>query len=244
VIRCVLFDLDGTLVHFEYDDFLKAYFKAITKSASSLVEPQQFTEALLASTEAMIRNDDPSHSNSQVFREDFFQRVSVPQGVLMPVFEDFYRNEFTEIKNVLGVQPHPGAREMLEFLIHKGYDVVIATNAVFPLEAIIERMRWGGIAGLPYKLITCYDTMHFCKPNLKYYEETLEIIRHKPEECLMVGNNVDEDIIAGALGLKTYLVEDFLLDSGENQHVPDFRSNFNDLVKFMLSDGVQVLQHL
>lgn len=241
MIRCVLFDLDGTLVHFEYEDFLNKYFEAITKAVARLVEPSQFIQALLASTKAMIRDSDPSRSNSQVFTEEFFQRVNVPKEILMPVFAGFYMNEFTELKDALGVQPHPGARRMLEFLIHEGYNVVIATNAVFPLEAIAERMRWGGIAGLPYKLITCYDTMHFCKPNLKYYEETLEIIGHKPEECLMVGNNVDEDIIAGILGLKTYLVEDFLLDSGSNQNTPDLQSNFNDLVEFMLSGGVRKL---
>ncbi len=241
MIRCVLFDLDGTLVHFEYDDFLKEYFKAITKAVASLVEPKQFTGALIASTEAMIRNVDPSRSNNQVFLEDFFQRVNVPEDILMPIFGDFYTNEFTELKNTLGVQPHPKARAMLEFLIQEGYDVVIATNAVFPVEAILERMRWGGIQGFPYKLVTCYETMHFCKPNLKYYEETLEIIGYEPEECLMVGNNMDEDIIAGVLGLKTYLVEDFLLDSGANQHTPDMRSDFNEFVEFVFSNGVQTL---
>jgi len=241
VIRCVLFDLDGTLVHFEYDDFLKEYFTAITKAVATLVEPAQFTEALVASTEAMIINGDPSRLNSQVFTEDFFQRVNVAEDILMPVFGDFYANEFTELKSTLAVQPHPKARAMLEFLFQEGYDVVIATNAVFPVEAIVERMRWGGIQGLPYKLITCYETMHFCKPNLKYYEETLEIIRCKPEECLMVGNNMDEDIIAGVLGLKTYLVEDFLLDSGANRHTPDLRSNFDEFVKFVLSNGIQTL---
>jgi FMN phosphatase YigB (HAD superfamily) len=241
VIHCVLFDLDGTLVHFEYDDFLKEYFKAITKAVAALVEPAQFVEALVFSTEAMIRNEDPSRLNSQVFMEDFFQRVSVPEDTLMPVFGDFYANEFAELKNALGVQPHPEARAMLEFLLQEGYDVVIATNAVFPVEAIIERMRWGGIQGLPYKLITCYETMHFCKPNLKYYEETLEIIGYKPEECLMVGNNMDEDIIAGALGLKTYLIEDFLLDSGANQHTPDLRSDFNAFAEFVLSNGIRTL---
>ena len=241
MIRCVLFDLDGTLVHFEYDDFLKEYFKAITKAVAPLVEPQQFAEALVASTEAMIINGDPSRSNSQVFFEDFFQRVTVPEDILVPVFGDFYANEFTKLKDALGVQPHPKASAMLESLFQEGYDVVIATNAVFPVEAILERMRWGGIQGFPYKLITCYETMHFCKPNLKYYEETLEIVRHKPEECLMVGNNMDEDIVAGVLGLKTYLVEDFLLDSGANQHTPDLRSDFNEFVEFVLSDGIRKL---
>jgi FMN phosphatase YigB (HAD superfamily) len=241
VVRCVLFDLDGTLVHFEYDDFLKEYFRAITKAAATLVEPAQFVEALVASTEAMIRNEDPSRSNRQVFIGDFFQRVNVPEDILMPVFGEFYVSEFTQLKNALGVQPHPKARAMLEFLFQEGYDVVIATNAVFPVEAIVERMRWGGIQGLPYKLITCYETMHFCKPNVKYYEETLGIIGYEPEECLMVGNNMDEDIIAGVLGLKTYLVEDFLLDSGADQHTPDLRSDFNEFAEFVFSNGVRTL---
>jgi FMN phosphatase YigB (HAD superfamily) len=241
MIRCVLFDLDGTLVHFEYDDFLNEYFRAVTNTVAPLIEPRRFTGALVAATEAMIRDLNPSRLNSQVFVDDFFKRVNVSEDVLMPVFEEFYMTEFTKLRNVLGVQPHPKAREILAFLLHEGYDVVIATNAVFPLEAIEERMRWGGIAELPYNLITCYDTMHFCKPNLEYYEEALRIVGHEPEECLMVGNNVDEDIIAGALGLKTYLVEDFLLDSGANKCAPDFRSDFSELAEFVLSGKVQTL---
>ena len=44
----------------------------------------------------------------------------------------------------------------------------------------------------------------------------------------------------GILGW-AYLVENFLLDSGANQHSPDMRSNFNELVEFVLSDGVQAI---
>ena len=57
----------------------------------------------------------------------------------------------------------------------------------------------------------------------------------------MVGNNVDEDIVASALGLKTYLVDDFLLDSGANQYFPDFRSDFSGLADFVLSGSIRML---
>ena len=67
MIRCVLFDLDGTLVHFDYDDFLKEYFKAITISVAPRIKAARFTEALIRSVEAMIENEDPSLSNRQVF---------------------------------------------------------------------------------------------------------------------------------------------------------------------------------
>jgi len=80
--------------------------------------------------------------------------------------------------------------------------------------------------------------MHFCKPNLEYFEEVLSFIDRKPEECLMVGNDVEEDLAAGALGMKTYLVEDFILDRGRAQNRPDFRSDFKALVDFMGSDGI------
>ena len=138
MIRCVLFDLDGTLVHFEYDDFLKEYINAITRTVATFVEPTQFAKALLASTDAMIRNQDPSLKNSQVFQDDFFRRVRVPENVLMPVFE-FLRNELLSLR----IPVSPSQEEMLEFLIQEGYDVVIATNAVFRLKLFrTDEMGW------------------------------------------------------------------------------------------------------
>jgi FMN phosphatase YigB (HAD superfamily) len=139
VIRCVLFDLDGTLVHFEYDDFLKEYFKAITKAVAPLVEPLQFAEALVASTEAMIINGDPSRSNSQVFFEDFFQRVTVPEDILVPVFGDFYANEFTKLKDALGVQPHPKASACWSLCFKKAMMWLLPQMQSFRL-----RLFWSG----------------------------------------------------------------------------------------------------
>lgn len=233
MIRAILFDLDGTLVHYDFDTFVKEYLAALGARLADMVEPGFLARQIMKSTEAMVRNLDPLRTNRDVFAEDFFPAIGIPEDVVMPVFDDFYRRDFPKLGCRLGIRPHPAARRMIEGLMSRGFEVVIATNPVFPLIAIEERMRWGGLEGLPYRLVTSYETMHFCKPNREYYMEVLELISRTPEECLMVGNDVEEDLVAGTLGMTTYLVEDFLLDRGRVQNHPDFRGTFNDLVRFM-----------
>lgn len=233
MIRAILFDLDGTLVHYDFDTFVKEYLVALGAKLANMVEPGRLVRQVMKSTDAMVRNLDPRKTNREVFAEDFFPAIGIPEDVLMPVFDDFYRSDFPQIKDRLGIRAHPAARRMIERLISRGLEVVIATNPVFPLIAIEERMRWGGLEGLPYRLVTSYETMHFCKPNREYYEEVISLIGRKPEECFMVGNDVEEDLVAGTLGMKTYLVEDFLLDRGRAKNHPDFRGTFEELVDFM-----------
>lgn len=55
----------------------------------------------------------------------------------------------------------------------RGYRLVLATNPVFPREAILERMRWAGVERAPWEIITTYEEYHFCKPNPNYFAEIL-----------------------------------------------------------------------
>ncbi|MCR4402113.1 MAG: HAD family hydrolase [Firmicutes bacterium] len=233
MIRAILFDLDGTLVHYDFDAFVREYLAALGARLAHMVDPARLARQIMKSTEAMVRNLDPCKTNRDVFAEDFFPAIGIPEDVLSALFDDFYRRDFPKIGPRLGIRPHPSARRMVETLLSRGLDVIIATNPVFPLVAIEERMRWGGLYGIPYKLVTSYETMHFCKPNPEYYVEILQLIHRMPDECLMVGNDVEEDIVAGTLGMTTYLVEDFLLDRGRPYNHPDFRGTFDELVRFL-----------
>ncbi|HHV61858.1 MAG TPA: HAD family hydrolase [Firmicutes bacterium] len=236
MIKAILFDLDGTLLNYDPDVFLGQYLKALAAKVSGIVAPDRFIRQLIASTEAMVRNTDASRTNREVFMEDFFPKIGIEPARLMPVFDEFYANEFRSLKAF--VKAVPEARSIIETTLRSGIDVVIATNPVFPEVAIRERLRWAGIDDFPYKLVTSYEIMHFCKPNEAYYEEILDIIDRRPEECLMVGNDVDEDLPAANLGIRTFLVKDCLIIRNNNAGTAgtgraSFVGSFSDLADFI-----------
>jgi FMN phosphatase YigB (HAD superfamily) len=121
----------------------------------------------------------------------------------------------------------------MENLFCGGFQVAIATNPIFPERAIRERLRWLEIEDLPYDLITAYETMHFCKPSPDYYLEVLQLLKVAPEDCLMIGNDVEEDLSAQALGIRTFLVEDCLLNPKNLPIETDYRGSFADLAAYL-----------
>lgn len=231
----VLFDLDGTLLPMDLDLFLDKYFKALTMRFGKVVEPGHFIKSLYASTMEMVKSNDPSLSNEQVFMRDFFQRVPLNQNEAMPEFDDFYRTEFPKLKDQIELKLEGWkAKDVMEAVFAKGYNVVIATNPLFPLMAIEERLRWVGLGDYPYKLVTSYEVMHFCKPNPNYFQEICERIKVDPQECLMVGNDMEEDLPASTLGMKTYIVDNFLIDRKSGKFTPDGRGSMEDLYQEIL----------
>ncbi len=210
----ILFDLDGTLLPINTDEFVRHYMKALAGFAGHLVPPKQLAEQVMASTYEMIRNTDPARTNAEVFAADFFAKVGRPEEELMPVFDRFYREQFPSLKAVCPGLPGL-AREAVTAALDKGYEIVLATNPLFPRMAIEERMRWVGIDDLPWRLITTYEEMHACKPQPAYYREVAEKIGRRPEECLMVGNDVQEDGVAARLGMEVFFVTDNLINRDE-----------------------------
>jgi FMN phosphatase YigB (HAD superfamily) len=57
-------------------------------------------------------------------------------------------------------------------------------------------------------LVTHIDNMSFCKPRIEYYLEISQKINENPENCMMVGNDPVNDLIAAHTGMKTYLTDD------------------------------------
>jgi len=211
MIKTILFDLDGTLLPIDTDAFARQYMKALATFAGHLVSPTLLVEQVWAATGEMIRNTDPELTNAQVFARSFFPRVGQEEQVLMPVFETFYRQQFPGLRAVCPRIPGL-ARQVVSTAVARGYEIVLATNPLFPRMAIEERMRWIEVDDLPWRLVTVYEEMHACKPQPHYYREVLERIGRRPEECLMVGNDVQEDGVAAALGMDVFFVTDYLID--------------------------------
>jgi len=225
----VFFDLDGTLLPIDMDVFISNYFGALTVKVSPFVEPKSFMKALMESTEKMLYNDG-TMTNEKTFMDAFFQRLNNAPEQLLPVFEDFYRNEF----RLLGkdIQATPEARRAVEMAEATGAQVILATNPLFPRAAVDARLEWAGLANYPFSHITSYENSSFCKPNPLYYSEILKVTGLRGEDCLMVGNDSKEDLVAAVLGFDTFLLEDHIIDRG-SPHQPTWRGNWTDLLEVL-----------
>ncbi|MFY9427695.1 MAG: HAD family hydrolase [bacterium] len=229
--KALLFDLDGTLLDLDMETFLPAYFQALTRRFGQLVDPQQFVDHLVASTAVMMASKDPEKTNEEVFMADFIPRLGLSREVLLPLLDDFYRNDFPALAGE--ARRKPLAREIIQYAFARGFAVVIATNPVFPKMAISHRLRWAGVEDFPYKLITTYEIMHFCKPHREYYAEILDRLGLKAEECLMIGNDAQEDLSAREVGIKTFLLQDHLINRTEECPQTDYRGYMEDLYEFI-----------
>jgi len=232
MFKAVLLDLDGTLLNINMDYFLKRYFAKMTSMAYKLgfQESEKLAERIYSSTEKMIINTDSEKTNQEVFDEDFYKSWSHSREEVNMFFYEFYKKGFPQLSYLC--RPYPGVVEMMDNLFSRNIKIVIATNPVFPLSAVEERLLWAGVGHFDYDLITSYENMHYCKPHTTYYDEICEKIGVKPSDCLMVGNDTGEDIIAGKIGMKTYLVEDMLIDNGSAMQA-DWRGNLQQLFTFI-----------
>ena len=128
---------------------------------------------------------------------------------------------------------HPGAKEVVETVKQKGLMAVLATNPLFPAVATKARMGWAGLSPEDFVYYTTYENSSYCKPNLKYYEMILEEIGVKPQECLMVGNDVQEDMIAEKLGMEVFLLTDCLINSKEQDISGYPKGGFAELLEYI-----------
>jgi FMN phosphatase YigB (HAD superfamily) len=127
-------------------------------------------------------------------------------------------------------------KKIVELLKQKGYDLILATNPIFPPEATMNRMQWPGLRPEDFRHITHYKNSHYCKPNPEYYLEIMKTCGLKPTECMMIGNDVREDMCAGKLGMETFLVTDCLINTQNADITPYRRGSIKDLYDFVAAE--------
>ena len=213
-VTTILFDLDGTLLPMDQETFLKAYLGGLCKKLAPLgYDPKQVVDGIWAGTGAMVKNDG-SRRNEEAFWETFCRVFGEKARQDLPVFEDFYRCEFQQIAQVCGCNPR--VRQLIDGLKARGLKLVLATNPLFPAIATHSRVRWAGLQPEDFTYITTYENSSFCKPNPAYYGEILDKLGLDPAECVMVGNDVQEDGAAKQLGLPVLLLTDCLIRRPED----------------------------
>ena len=200
MIKAVLFDLDGTLLPMDQDKFIEAYMATMAKKLAQYgYEPKALAKGIWAGIGATVKNDG-TKTNEEVFWNNFCAVLGEHTRNDAAIFRDYYENEFQGVKETCGYEKR--SKEVLDYLKEKGYRIVLATNPLFPAIATESRIRWAGLTPQDFEWYTTYENSSFCKPNPKYYLEILEKTGLTPEECIMVGNDVTEDMVAKTLGMK------------------------------------------
>lgn len=229
MIDTILFDLDGTLLPLNMERFLEIYFGEMGRCFAHLIEPGKLVKDVWAATDCMVNNTE-YRTNETVFMEHFGGLISGDLGVYRQRFDEFYDRGFLKTREA--VEANPAVSESIKALQDKGYNLVVATNPIFPEKAIRHRIRWAGFEPDDFSYIACYERNHYCKPQLHYYGELLEQTGKSPEQCLMVGNDVQEDMIAAKLGIQTYLITNHLIHRNTGPIEATHQGTYQDFLEF------------
>lgn len=229
-INTILFDLDGTLLPLDQDQFIQDYFSRFVIKGQELgYSPELLLAALQRGITAMVLNDG-SLTNKERFDRVFEEASGIAAAEFNERFAPFYEHEFGLLRR--HASPSLLAREIVQEVKRKGYTVVLATNPLFPWQGTEARLGWAYLASSQFSLVTTYEDFHYAKPNLGYYRQILQTLGKEASSCLMVGNDVEEDMVARELGMEVYLVTDYLINKSSRSIQGYRNSSFEQLYCF------------
>ena len=230
-IKAILFDLDGTLLPMNQENFSKIYFGSLAKKLSTRgYEPNKLIETIWAGTKAMAKNNG-NLTNEKVFWKFFMSIYGEKSIADMPYFEEFYQTDFDNAK--IACQPTEKAKQIIDFIKSKNIKIALATNPLFPAVATQKRIKWAGLSHDDFEIITTYENSKFCKPNPRYYQQIINSLGVAAQDCLMIGNDVEEDMVAATLGAHVFLLTDCLINknNADISNIPN--GNFDNLIDYL-----------
>jgi FMN phosphatase YigB (HAD superfamily) len=234
----LLFDLDDTLLDTNMDAFIPAYFQGLSKHVGDRVSPEIMLRELVHGMNLMNESEDPTRTLQEVFEADFYRRLGIPKPELQDALEDFYDNVFPSIG--IHTKQRPDAVPLIEWAFSCGYRVAIATDPLFPRKATYHRLRWAGFEPEQFELVSTFENFHFTKTHPAYYAEVLGQLGWTDGPVLMVGNDVQRDMVsAHQLGLKTYFIDG---DAGSSPGFEAGRGRLGDLRPWLESIDLSALE--
>lgn len=236
-VNTILFDLDGTLLEMQTETFVKSYLVEVGRHVGDQYDTEKLIALIWDATKAMIMSHDPEKTNEQVFIEHFTEHSEWDREEVWPLFDSFYQDVFPTLSHL--THPSPWAKQIVTAAKEQGFRIAVATNPVFPRDAIYHRLNWIGLTPDDFELVTVYEESHFTKPNSGYYKEICQKLKVEPTDCIMVGNHMQEDMVASKVGMKTFLVTNWMEDRGEPQYPVDQRGTLEELYK-AISEGTGV----
>jgi len=205
----LFFDLDGTILGMDDKEFNEQYFKGLGETMAHLVEPKLTKKAVYQSFIAMIDQIN-TKTNKEKFFESYYQLTGIDESTLSTLVAPYYQERYQQLRQY--TWPVESVIEAVKYLKQRGYQLILATNPVFPAVATHQRVQWTGLKVEDFLTVTTYEDQYACKPNKEYFAQLTEKYDLDPKDCWMIGNDAQEDMIASELGFRTVLLTDNLID--------------------------------
>ncbi len=222
--KAILFDLDATLIPFDQKEMSREFF-ASARDFEEENDIHGFADAFTYAFAEMKKNRGGC-INKEVFDRCF--REKLPYDNLDTLMDEFYTTSFTVTKKVLRYRG--SEKDMLRTLRETGKTVICATNPVFPMSATVTRMAWAGICPEDFDFVTLHTSSTYCKPTAEYFLEILSRFALSPSEVIMIGNDTLDDLGAFNAGIRTVLIDDYLINRGEIDIETAERISYNDFL--------------
>ncbi|MBA3808814.1 MAG: HAD family hydrolase [Solirubrobacterales bacterium] len=197
-----MFDLDGTLVEINQRILARGLLLAGARRFATVVPPWRF-RSTYGSALAAARANTTDRTNHEVFLLHLMERTCRPERIQF-LMKEFAAGDLGRLQTAF--TPVPGARETLAAARALGYELVLATNPLWPLAAVRLRLRRAGLEDIRFRFISHSEVSTRCKPSADYYRELMHHSRVSASECVMIGNDPDRDAAATQLGIKTFLL--------------------------------------
>jgi FMN phosphatase YigB (HAD superfamily) len=232
-IQAVFFDLDGTLIEVDMYRFVPMYLERLSAQLPESISAQKAIRAMHRSVSAMFANKDADKTLEQVLFEVLDEDLDIAPDTYLASLEAFLREDLDDLRPL--VAAHGLSASLVDVVLDRGWQVVLATNPIFPMSIIDARLNWGELDKGKFHHVTAYENAHFCKPDPLFFTEILDDMQIKPQHCLMVGNDPLHDLSAGQIGMQTCLLTPWRIARADAPFAPDWQGSHQDLLLLLQS---------
>jgi len=197
--KTIVFDLDDTLI--DNTENIKQAFKEVLIYRKEKYTEEKFDrfyelDKRFWGDRASGRMKDPHEFSSKEERRkwiraqrfiQYFKDITLEEAIkINNLYMEESKNKVIEIE---------GAKEIIEYLYNKGYEIVIATNG--PKIAVSSKLEKIEILEYIRGVLSAEEVGHM-KPHKEFYKVLLKkIINSNIQEILFVGDELEKDIKGG-----------------------------------------------
>lgn len=212
MLNTFLFDLDGTLLYMDHYAFGTTYFNDIKEIYVSCggKDGDAFMKSTFMKAVKAMKENDGKKTNAAVFNEIMFSECDCDTDAFLNVVDGYYLDGFKKVQDT--TKPLDYMVKSITALKNAGFTVALATDPMFPISAVKERMLWANLNIDDFAHVPTYDFHSYCKPNPNFFYEILTKLNKSPDECMMVGNSTYNDMPSIDAGIPCYMLNDCLLN--------------------------------